>query len=180
MNSHREGAEAHRLDDIDRPLTRQRARLPLAVLGLALLLSACSAEDMFTQGRVKEPCTAVYPTCHSGRTAGCYLDEDKYAEGQFPGAQRILVATNVLQQGIRIRIFFREMIYPGTEIMAQVYEPDCGDDTRDLREGIDVFEEAGDDRIIIFDLPADTPGDHLIELYSDCAADYLVTADPRG
>jgi hypothetical protein len=49
--------------------------------------------------------------------------------------------------------------------------------TQDLRQDVDVFEEAGDDYVIIFDLPAETPGDHLVELYSDCASDYLLIAE---
>jgi hypothetical protein len=140
-------------------------------------LVGCSAEDLFTQGRVNEPCSAVYPTCHVSYAAGCYLDGDRYTEGNFPGARRLLVATRLVEQTIRVRLFFRNMLFPGTEILVQAYEPDCGDIVQDLREDVDVFEEAGDDRIIIFDLPTQTPGDHLIELYSDCATDYLLTAE---
>lgn len=114
-------------------------------------------------------------------TAGCYLNNSNYIERQFPDAHRFLVGTIRVNEVIRVRVFFKNMFYPGTEILAQAYEPDCGnitEDSRDYREGVDVFEEAGDDQIMMFDLTVETPGDHLVELYSDCAADILVTAEP--
>lgn len=160
---------------IGRHSERQRAAVLLLAVGL---LGGCTAEELFKQGRVAEPCAAVYPTCHSGFAAGCYLDEGRYSEGQFPGARRVLVTTTQPNQRIRVRLFFKNMIYPGTEILVQAYEPDCGDVFTDHRQDIDVFEEAGDDLTLIFDLDAARPGDHLVEFFSDCAADYVLTADP--
>ena len=149
------------------------------IVGFSVLwaLAGCTAEEVFTQGRENEPCSAVYPTCYSGYFAGCYLDAGKYTEGQFPGMRRILVTTSQVNKTIRVRLFFREMVFPGTEILAQAYEPDCGDVTRDVRQDVDVFAEAGDDQILMFDLDTETPGDHLVELFSDCSADYLLTAE---
>lgn len=169
-------ADAHRNDDNGHPHGRQRRGAALLVLAL-LMAGGCSSEDLFAQGRVNEPCSAVYPTCHTQYAAGCYLDADRYTEGQLPGMRRVLVSTNQVDQIIRVRLFFREMVFPGTEILVQAYEPDCGDVSRDLRQDIDVFEEAGDDFTLIFDLEAEMPGDHLVELYSDCSADYLLTAE---
>jgi hypothetical protein len=175
----------HRNDDNELKKTRQREhssfgdpQLRAALIAAVVIIAAgCSAEDIFKRGRVDEPCSAVYPTCNLGFAAGCYLDSGTYTEGQFPGDRRILVTTTFLGESIRVRLYFKEMIFPGTMILAQAYEVDCGDVERDIREDIDVFDEAGDDRIIIFDLPVETPGDHLIELYSDCAADYILTAE---
>lgn len=168
------------MDNIGRHGHRQRggrARLAALLLALLPVAGGCTAEEMFRQGRVREPCSAVYPTCHAGFAAGCYLNSGNYTEGQFPGARRILVGSTRPNQVIRMRIFFKNMIYPGTEILAQAYEADCGDVDRDHREDVDVFEEAGDDLVIIFDLDVATPGDHLVEFYSDCASDYLLTAE---
>jgi hypothetical protein len=175
-------AKTHEENDTLRSNHRQRRRARACSLAIAALLAvpclaSCSAEDIFTQGRVTEPCSAVYPTCHSGISAGCYLDEQKYTEGTFPGAIRFLVATRQVNQVIRVGVLFNNMLFPGTEIFIQAYEPDCGDVTQDDRQNIDVFEEAGDDAKLLFDLAVETPGDHLVELYSDCASDFLLTAD---
>ncbi len=150
-----------------------------ALFAVAALSGGCSAEQLFKQGRVGEPCAAVYPTCHAGYTAGCYLDEGSYAEGVFPGDRRVLVTTSRVNQTIRVRLFLKNMIFPGTEILVSAYESDCGDVSRDHREGVDVFDEAGDDRTIIFDLEATTPGDHLVEFFSDCAAEYVLIAEAQ-
>jgi len=160
-------------------MNRQRVLLVVSLFLSSALLNACSAEDIFTQGRVNEPCSGVYPTCHTQFAAGCYLDEDRYTEGQFPGARRVLVMTNQASQTIRVRLFLRSdtMIFPGTEILVQAWEPDCGDVERDHRLDVDIFEEAGDNLALLFDLPAASPGDHLIELYSDSATDYLLSAE---
>lgn len=147
---------------------------------LAIASAGCSAEQLFRQGRVPEPCGAVYPTCNPTASAGCFLDHENYTEGQFPGARRVLVGTNLPGQVIRIRIFFKNMVFPGTEILVQGWEADCGDVSRDHRQDVDVFAEAGDNATLIFDLAAATPGDHLVEVYSDCAADYLMAADVTG
>jgi hypothetical protein len=172
-------AKAHRTDDNEGFMNRQRVLHVFVLLLASALLNACSAEDIFTQGRVNEPCSGVYPTCHTQFAAGCYLDEDRYTEGQFPGARRVLVTTNQASQTIRVRLFLRSgtMLFPGTEILVQAWEPDCGDVERDHRLDVDIFEEAGDDLTLLFDLPAASPGDHLIELYSDSATEYLLSAE---
>jgi hypothetical protein len=191
MQSREEGDDAHvthckndtwRSEQRQRTHSRRRLRQRRLALAAAICLAgpalaSCSAEAIFTSGRVSEPCSAVYPTCHAGFSAGCYLNSEKYTEGTFPGARRFLVATSQVNQVIRVGLLLTEMLYPGTEILVQAYEPDCGDVTQDLRQDIDVFEEAGDDAKLLFDLEAETPGDHLVELYSDCASDYLLTAE---
>lgn len=65
----------------------------------------------------------------------------------------------------------------GTELLAQAYEPECVDVYQVFFQDVDVFEEAGDDNTIAVELDAQPPGEHLIEIYSDCAADFLLTAD---
>lgn len=183
MKRHEIRPETHEENDTWRSIERQRTRTRAWALAVAACLAlpclaSCSAREIFTQGRVSEPCSAVYPTCHSGISAGCYLNDQKYTEGTFPGAIRFLVATSQVNQVIRVGVLFENMIFPGTEIFIQAYEPDCGDVTQDDRRDIDVFEEAGDDAKLLFDLAVETPGDHLVELYSDCASDFFLTAQP--
>ena len=66
---------------------------------------------------------------------------------------------------------------PGSELLVQLYEADCTLNTRVNRAiltDVDVFEEAGDDRKLVFDFTAEQEGEHLIEIYSDTSADYLL------
>ena len=42
---------------------------------------------------------------------------------------------------------------------------------------VDLFELAGDDGVLDFELRLPEAGDHLVELYSDMAAEFLLTVD---
>lgn len=133
--------------------------------------------EWFIEGRELERANGVYPTCHPSYMAGCYLGEATYTEGTFPGARRFIVNTTNTNQSVHVRIFFSEPLYGGTELLVQGYEPDCDDVSQVLYRDIDVFEEAGDDNTIVAELDTQTPGEHLIEIFSDCASDFLLTAD---
>ncbi len=42
---------------------------------------------------------------------------------------------------------------------------------------MDVFARAGDDRTLEFTLPTGGRGDHLLEIFSDMSAEWLITAE---
>ena len=71
---------------------------------------------------------------------------------------------------------------PGTELIVQAYEPGCTLNTEKSQahmEDVDIFKKAGDDRVLQFDLFAQEAGEHLIEVYSDASADYLVVVKQK-
>ncbi|MEL6342220.1 MAG: hypothetical protein AAFV53_03755, partial [Myxococcota bacterium] len=139
------------------------------VLSMMAILTGClSATDRFTEGRSAMLCEQSYYVC--GVTAGCRLDTDHYLSGRFPGARRLLIETEDDDQELLLRLFLDEMVSPGTELVAQLYEPDCSLDTskgRTLIVDTDLFQEAGEDRTIELVVEAQSPGEHLLELYSD-------------
>ncbi|MBW2256295.1 MAG: hypothetical protein JRI25_17095, partial [Deltaproteobacteria bacterium] len=60
-------------------------------------------------------------------------------------------------------------------------EPDCSLDTDFARvhlEDVDLFEEAGQDRTLLFELEAADAGEHMLEIFSDASAVYLLIAEP--
>ena len=71
---------------------------------------------------------------------------------------------------------------PGTELLVQLFEPDCTLDTLNARvhlTDVDVIQEAGQDRTLIFeDLVASQAGEHVLELYSDASTSYLLIVEP--
>jgi len=145
-----------------------------------LLLAAClSAEEEFTQDRLLKICEENYQICM--KPAGCELDEDHYAEGTFPGSRRVVVATHEVDVEFRVRIFFKTTTSPGTELLVQMYEANCTLNTALAKERIvdkDIFEESGDDRVLDFKLKVQQEGEHLVEIYSDATAEYLLIVDP--
>jgi len=101
--------------------------------------------------------------------------------GTFPGARRVVV--NHPEPGpFRVMLYLTETTSPGTELSLRLHEPDCSFD-RDQAgvswSDVDLIEEAGLDRTIIFDdLVVDEPGEHLLEIYSDAVVSYLMAAEP--
>jgi len=153
--------------------------LVLLLLGLPLAAGlGCTDEKIFTSGRIEDLCNGVVPACK--KQAGCVLDDEHFTRGVFPGEQRIVVTSVTRDATLVARLLYTEMVYPGTEILIQAFSPDCGDvDMKQIvvdgPEDIDLFEYAGDDRIMDFELRLPESGDHLLEIYSDMAADYMVT-----
>lgn len=142
------------------------------------MLTGClSAEQTFIGSRLPEVCAQSYYTCNV--TAGCLLDEDHYIEDTFPGERRVIVTSDDEASEWQVRLFLKDMITPGSELLIQMYEPDCTLDTTNARayfEG-DLFEEAGNDRTLIYEFDVLGTGEHLVEIYSDASTGYLLVID---
>lgn len=139
-----------------------------------VLTSGCVNEDrVFTQGRLQDLCNEAIPIC--GQTAACTLDEREFLKGQFPGGARVIVRTEFEDQTLFARFLLSELNFPGTEFVIQAFSPNCGsyDDAQILNK--DLFQEAGDDRILEFELDVAGRGDHLIEIFSDMTAEFSMT-----
>lgn len=147
---------------------------------LPLLLGIACAPTSVVDGRLPNLCADAYGVC--GTTAGCSLDAEHYVEGVFPGALRVVVDSQVEQTPIRISFYLSDMRTPGTELLIQAHEPDCttsGTDSRLHLEDIDLFELAGPDRSLSWsDLVLHRPGEHLLEIFSDATARYLLVVEP--
>lgn len=157
------------------PLAPVRSRFLL--LALTLGTGGClSPEASFVGRRIPTLCEQPYWICNV--TAGCELTEDTYLESAFPGTRRVVVTSRVPETTLRLRMFLTDMEASGTELLVQVYEPACTMDTTASRvwmEDVDLFAEAGEDRTVDFDLVLGTPGEHLLEVYSDATTSLLMT-----
>ena len=152
---------------------RPLAPLLLASLGLMCLSGCFTDESLFTDGRLEDLCNGSIPVCET--QAACVLDVDEFYRSEFPGGARMIVRTEAEQSTLIVRFLLTETLYPGTELLVQAYEPGCGElDERHLQD-INLFEFAGDDRILEFELELPGRGDHLLEIYSDMSAQYLMT-----
>jgi len=154
-----------------------------AVVGALVVSGFCSCkspEEAFIDDRMLSLCVEAYWICNL--PAGCVLEGDEYVEGIFPGVRRVVVVTEKEDVDVQVRLFFATMEAPGTELLVQLYEPDCTINT-DLGQvdlvDVDLFEEAGDDRILSFDLNAQQIGEHLLEIYSDSSVEYLMIAEVK-
>ncbi len=149
------------------------------VILVSSLASCETAEEAFIGRRILAMCDDAYYICN--RPTGCVLDNEHYVEGIFPGERRVVIATEESDVDLRVRLFLKTMQSPGTELWIQLYEPDCSVDTHFGREqlvDVDLFKEAGDDRMLIFELKAAEEGEHLLEIYSDASTEYLLIVEP--
>jgi hypothetical protein len=69
---------------------------------------------------------------------------------------------------------FTKEISPGIDTEVTWYETGCQDRVSASSGGTDVFREAGDDNVWKRQEKVVTAGDHLIEVFSDAQADYLL------
>lgn len=148
------------------------------LLGLSLAAGCTTAEGTFTAGRLEDLCVADLLVCDT--TASCVTDESDFVRLGFPGHHRVVWQTTRPRSRVRVRLFFSTMRDPGTELQVVVNTPDCGDADSEVLLDQDVFELAGDRRVLEFDLDANDSGDHLVEVFSDMTADVVMTTSFIG
>lgn len=134
--------------------------------------------SVFTSGRTEDNCNGSLPLCR--QYAGCALDRQSYVRGSFPGELRVAAQTEAPRSILVVRMLLTEMTWPGTELLVLAYSPGCGDVRGEHLVDVDFFQLAGRDRILTFEIPLESTGDHLVEVFSDMAAAYLLTADVEG
>jgi len=158
-----------------------KATALLAISVIAGALIGCqTAEDAFVGDRLMNICDEAYWICN--RPSQCVLADDEYTEGGFPGVRRLVVPVETENTTIEIRLFFQTMEFPGTELSLQLFDPDCHIDPNDGEIHVldtDIFEVAGDDRTLTYRLESSRPGEHLLELFSDAGAKYLLTIESK-
>jgi hypothetical protein len=145
-------------------------------LAVAVVFGGCFTDvGIFTAGRTEDLCNAAIPICR--QHAGCALDDRNFVSGRFPGELRIIAHSETGRGNLVVRLLLLEATWPGTELLVQAYAPGCGDVKGEHLLDVDFFELAGNDRTLTFLIPLEAAGDHLVEVFSDMAAEYLMTVD---
>lgn len=154
-----------------------RSRPNGVVIGsLLLALGGCGlgAEGNFTQGLSRDRCDGTFPVCQT--TAGCTMGLGRYVEGRFPGERKFIVPAPE-ESLINVRIFFKTEIATGIDTEILWHEPGCFDTYQYLSEGRDIFLEAGNDQVFEQSHQVFLDGDHLVEIFSDAIAEYIVAVE---
>ncbi len=145
---------------------------------LVLLLSGCNfglgAEGNFKGGLSRDRCDGTFPICQT--TAGCTMGTGRYLEGQFPGSRQFIVPAPE-EALITVNIFFKSELATGIDTEILWHEPGCFDTYQYLSEGRDIFREAGNDKVFSQSQQVFLEGDHLIEVFSDAVAEYIIKVD---
>ncbi len=147
----------------------------LIVISLSCFaLAACDfgSEGAFTSGADLLTCDGSVPVCNT--TAGCkMIEEDHYIEGEFPGFRQFIVET-AGEAYIRIKIYWRTQLSPGSDTEIRWFEPACVENYRYESQGLNIFDEADGAGIWYKDERVFRAGDHLIEIRSDATGEYIL------
>jgi len=143
-------------------------------IALVALSSACIDDTrLFTEGRLEDPCNNAIPICNT--QAGCTVHDESFYSGEFPGGLRFIVQSEAEENLLIVRFLLNDMIFPGTEMLVLAKTPDCGMFEEEHVQNRDLFELAGDDRVLDFEIDLPGRGDHLLEIFSDMSASYQMT-----
>ncbi len=156
-----------------------RLFLPALLALLAVGAGSCvSAQDTFAGARLEDLCNGAIPACDL--KASCVLAEDRFIRRTFPGGERLIVRTDLPNQRVRVRLLLGDLVSPGTELVMEARSPTCAASDRQRLVDVDLFQLAGDDLILDVDLDLPEAGDHLVELFSDMSASYLLVIEIDG
>jgi hypothetical protein len=147
----------------------------ILVCALCSFSSCVSREESFTAGRIERLCEASLPICNTRVT--CSADEDTYLTGAFPGAERAMVYAPHPLTTVTLSFLIDKQIFPGTEMLVRAHQIGCVEIEEKRLVDVDIFQRAGDDRILSFSFDLEGRGDHLIEWFSDATATYVFTVD---
>jgi len=152
-------------------------RVPSLILLWATLAAAgcASEEEIFTEGRIENRCNESIPIC--GYQASCVLGEDAFLRAQFPSGHRMIVRSEVDPVRLRVRLLFTEESFPGTELLVRAYSTGCADYDEHSVTGEDVFEQLTGGDAAEYELDVTGRGDHMVEVFSDMAAEFLLVID---
>lgn len=147
--------------------------LAVALAAVTVLASCGDEEDVFVGQRLEQRCNSSIPACDT--RAFCVLTNDDYYSGQFPGGLRMLVRSETEDARLVVRILFTEMLFPGTELQVTAHSTGCNTFDEVHERDVNLFELAGGDRTLEYHLELTGRGDHLVEVFSDMSASYLMT-----
>jgi len=126
---------------------------------------------MFTEGKIENICSNAIPIC--GDVAGCVLGTDQYIRGEFPGGQVVIVRCEAEKTRITARFLLSQQMYPGTTMSVRGCSTGCATCDEKISKDRNLFDLAGDDSILEYELEVTGRGDHKLEFFSDMAATYL-------
>lgn len=133
------------------------------------------SEAAFIDAAALNDCIDELPACNT--TAGCKLvEEESYIEGSFPGQRSFLVPTEG-EAVIRVKIYWRSQLGPGSDTEITWFEPACVEDFRYESQGADVFRDSNAQGIFVKEQRVFRAGEHLVQVRSDAVGDYLMRTE---
>ncbi len=138
-------------------------------------LCGCSGgRSDFIGARVKDECNGSWPVCD--QTASCFIGDQSYIEGRFPGQGKIIVRLEEPSE-VKVSFYFENVSSVGNLTSIVWNETGCTANIRADVQGksaVDEFNRTG-----VFTRSANLleSDEHLVSFQSDLEATYLMKVE---
>lgn len=121
-----------------------------------------------------DTCNGSWPVCN--QTASCYIGNESYTSGRFPGQGKIIVRLDEPSE-VKVSFFFDNISAVGTLTSIVWYETGCTANTRVDVDGQTVATESNSTGVFERSANLLENDEHLISFKSDLEATYLMKVD---
>jgi len=156
------------------PTSLFQRRNAIAAALLVWLCGCSSGRDDFIGARVKDSCNGSWPVCN--QTASCFIGDESYIEGRFPGQGKIIVRLEEPSE-VKVTFFFDDISAVGSLTSIVWYETGCKASTRADVEGQTVATESNSTGVFERSANLLEKDEHLISFKSDLEATYLMKVE---
>lgn len=146
------------------------------VLGGAVvaLASGCDIRQQFIGTRIADDCNGTWNVCDT--TVGCFLGDQSYVEGRFPGANKVGIQLFEPSE-VTVTMMLFDTGGQGETTTFNFFEDSCGSRTRVELTGKAFVNENQQNGWVARSAELSGVGDHLIDVESDARASYLMKID---
>jgi hypothetical protein len=156
------------------PCSPFQRRTALAAALLVWLCGCSSGRDDFIGARVLDACNGSWPVCN--QTASCYIGNESYIQGRFPGQGKIIVRLDEPSE-VKVSFFFDNISAVGTLTSIVWYETGCTANTRVDVDGQTVATESNSTGVFERSANLLENDEHLVSFKSDLEATYLMKVE---
>jgi hypothetical protein len=156
------------------PSSTFQRRGALVSLALVWLCGCSGGRSEFIGARVKDDCNGSWPVCN--QTASCFIGDQSYIEGRFPGEGKIIVRLEEPSE-VKVSFYFENVSAVGNLTSIVWYETGCTANIRVDVPGQSVATESNNTGVFTRSATLLEKDEHLVSFKSDLEATYLMKVE---
>ncbi|MGZ3444251.1 MAG: hypothetical protein ACXWLG_01065, partial [Myxococcaceae bacterium] len=146
----------------------------VAAVLLVWLCGCSNGRNDFIGARVKDSCNGSWPVCN--QTASCFIGDQSYIEGRFPGEGKIIVRLEEPSE-VKVSFYFDNISAVGNLTSIVWYETGCTASIRSDVPGKTVATESNATGVYTRSASLLEQDEHLVSFKSDLEATYLMKVE---
>ena len=156
------------------PSSPHQRRTAVAAVLLVWLCGCSNGRSDFIGARVKDSCNGSWPVCN--QTASCFIGDQSYIEGRFPGAGKIIVRLDEPSE-VKVSFYFDNISAVGDLTSVVWSETGCTASVRADVPGKTVAAESNATGVFSRSASLLEKDEHLVSFKSDLEATYLMRVE---